>query len=429
MPRLQPFIGWRFNPARAGPLAGVVTPPYDVITADGRRDFAALSPYNMVHLILPEPDGDLDGPAAAAASLRRWRAGQVLIPDRRPSVTLHRQEWTEPDGQVHRRTGLIAALPFPEAGSDAVRPHELTLEGPRSDRLRLTLATRAHLSPVFLLAVDPEGRLDALLTGAVDRLPGARFEDRDGARHRVAPADEPGFLAAIDRLSADSPLLIADGHHRYESAQSAHTRLRDELGASDPVVVESGRMLVEVVSLSSPGLRIMAYHRLVPKLRSPDPELFTRLAARPGACCIALPEEADAAGRLLTTELSRRDPGTVALLLAGRAEAIVVQLAPAPDAPEPLRGLDVTRVHRGLLRDLLGIGDDEISHGGRLRFTRDAGEAIGAVRRGEAQVAILLKPTPLGDLVRVTAAGLRMPQKATYFHPKVPAGVVIHPFD
>jgi len=410
---IAPFRALHYDTARTGGLAPVVAPPYDVISPADRRALIARSPYNVVEIDLPQGDGDPY--AHAAATLRAWIGEGVLVRDAAPAVWALEQDYTGPDGRRRTRHGLFARVRVEDYGPGRIRPHERTHPGPKEDRLRLTRATGANLSPIFSLydgdawpAVAPE--LETTPTFG-------EITDEDGTTHRlwrIGGAD--AARAAVDTL-APAELLIADGHHRYETAR-VHAQ---ETGATDPHV------LMALVSLRDPGLTIFPTHRLLTNLdaggraalraaieRDWDAEEVTLEALEPA------PGDRVTIGFLDAEErrplrLALRDPAVVERALPGRADAY--------------RRLDTAVTEALLLQGALGLSEDDISHFRGLDYARSTAEARDRVLSGDAQAALFMGATPV-ELVRaVAAAGEVMPPKSTYFFPKVLTGLVLNPLD
>ncbi len=361
MADLEPFRALRYEAAQAGPLDDLVAPPYDVIGPGERLLLRERSPYNVVHLTLP------DSPREAASSLRAWEASGVLAREERPAFWALRQAYVGPDGVARTRTGLAASLRVEPYEGGVVLPHERTHREPKADRLRLLRAVRTQLEPIFLL-YDGEPPFE---------VPGGEPELSAGGAELWPLADD-GIVEAF----ADRQLLIADGHHRYETALAFH----EEEGTP-----ESAFTLVVLVSTEDPGLTILPTHRL---FRSPPPE--GPLEGRRER--ISHPTQA-------LRELSALPPGRAAVVRYEGGETELVL-----DGEEKL---DVQLVDR--------LGHEGIS------YTAHAEEAVAAVDSGEAAVAFLLRPTRIEDVFAAARRGEVLPQKTTYFYPKLVSGLLFHP--
>ncbi|HEY7198201.1 MAG TPA: DUF1015 domain-containing protein [Gaiellaceae bacterium] len=370
---LKPFRALRYDPDAVG-LDDVVAPPYDVVTPELRERLLAASPWNAVRLVRPE------SPGAAASDLAGWQADGVLVREKRPAVWILEEDFTGPDGVDRARRGIVARIPVEPYSEGRILPHERTFPAAKRVRLRLLRATRTKLSPILLLH---EG--DAPESPAGDPDLEARF---DGTRSRLWRVDH---AAAIDQAIASvrGTLVIADGHHRYETA----LRFHEEDGTE-----ETGWVLATLVARDDPGLVVFPTHRLA----ASAPELNGSLRQTP------LPGGA-AEGLERLAELPRDH---AAFVLLGADSAVLAEDEPRGD---PLADLDTTAVDR--------------LAPGRLAFTAQAEEAEAAVRSGRAGAAFLVRPPTVEQIEAVARAGETMPQKSTYFFPKLLSGLVFSPFD
>jgi uncharacterized protein (DUF1015 family) len=349
MAEIRPFTALRYD---VPDLAAVVAPPYDVISAAGRAELLARSPYNVVHLTLP------DSEEQAARDLAAWLEAGVLVEDAEPSFWWLAQEYVGPDGLERTREGFVAALRVEPYAKRVVLPHERTHAGPKEGRLRLLRATRTHLEPIFLLW---DGSL------AIDGLGEPELRaDESGVTSRLWRLDAEFGAALIDELR-DAQLLIADGHHRYETALAFH----EEDGTD-----ASAWLMVVIVPTDQEGLTIFPTHRVV-----------------------------QSADGVSGTPIARPDdvlPGLV-LYRAGQYELIEAD------------GLDPEVV-------------DRLAPQG-VTYTPSASEAVAAVDRGEAEAAFLLRPTRIEDVWEIAERGDVMPQKSTFFYPKLTSGLLLFPCD
>jgi uncharacterized protein (DUF1015 family) len=355
MAEVKPFSALRYDTDRAGPLEDLVAPPYDVIGPAEREQFLGRSPYNVVHLTLPDDE------ERAARDLRDWRENGVLRTEE-PAFWALSQDYVGPDGVARTRSGVVVSLRIEPYETGTVLPHERTHRGPKEGRLRLLRATQTQLEPIFLLY---EGHAPLAIP---DRAPELEVE---GTRLWRLQGD-------LGEAFADRRLLIADGHHRYETALAYH----EEMGTET-----SGYMMVVLVSLGDPGLTIFPTHRV---FRQPPPDLLAG-------------EKRD------DPETALRELGE---LERGRA-AVVVYDGSTALAVDGAGELDVQLVDR--------LGQEGLS------YTADWREAVRAVDEGEAAVAVLMRPTRIEDVFEVAARGETMPQKSTYFYPKLVSGLLFHP--
>jgi uncharacterized protein (DUF1015 family) len=365
MPLVKPFRALRYALDAAGPLDGLVSPPYDVISPELHDRLLAASPYNSVRLVRP------DDPEEAARLLADWQRAGVLIREEEPAVWLLEEDFVGPDGVPRIRRSLVARALLAPFERGIVLPHERSFPKPRRGRLRLLEATRTKMSPIMLLH-DGGGPREA-----PDRAPDLEAT-LDGVTSRLWRLD-PDAVAGIE-----PPLVIADGHHRYEAALSFH----EEDGTE-----ETGHVLAALVSATDPGLTIFPTHRLS---SSPPPDLDGSFRL--------IPVE-DPADALATLDSLPRDRAAFALV--GPNGAVVAQT----DSP----GLDTAVVDR------FPLGD--------VRFTPSADEAARAVASGEAGSAFLVRPPTVPEVEELARSGVRMPEKSTYFYPKLVGGLLFSPFD
>lgn len=376
MALLKPFRALRYDAQAAGPLDDLVAPPYDVITASDLERLVGVSPFNVVRLIRPYE------PELAVERFRAWQEAGILVREERPAVWRLEEEFVGPDGVRRIRHGLVARVRVDPRGRGAVLPHERIFSAPMEARLRLIRAVRAKLSPIFLLHGGPppspirvEPDLEATL---------------QGVRSRLWRIDDPAAVAA-EVAAVRGPLVIADGHHRYEAALRYH----EESGGE-----ETAYVLATLVSCADEGLTIFPTHRVI---AGALPELngSFRLTPVPGGAGEAL-------ARL--ERLERDHPAFVLVRPAG------VVLAELPDAgSEPLARLDVAAVDRLPLEG--------------VTFTPSAREAEDAVASGRASAAFLVRAPTVGEVQAIAQAGKTMPEKSTYFYPKLASGLLFSPFD
>ncbi len=413
MPEILPLQALRYDPERTGGLQDVVAPPYDVIDAQRRAALQARSPYNVVALDLPE--GGDDRYQHAAELLSQWRAEGVLTQDESPAIWTLEQEYTGPDGARRPRTGFFARVRVEEYGAGRIRPHERTHPGPREDRLRLTRATKTNLSPIFSLYSDPDGTVRSALPGAE---PWAETTDDDGTVNRLGRIQDAATIEIVTRTVAPAELLIADGHHRYETARA----YADEIGGEGP----HRYTLMCLVALQDPGLTVFPTHRLVKGLR-PDQHETLALALRRDfeiQFLSSTSELVPAAGD--TVEIGYIDahfrrPFRLTLKDGAIADAAL------PGHAEPYRRLDTAVLEALVLKGALEMTDHDIDELNGLGYARDFEQALELVRSAAYDAAFFMAPTPIERVREVAAEGESMPPKSTYFFPKVPTGLLFNP--
>lgn len=427
MPTFVPFRALRYSATHRKRLGDLIAPPYDVIADDLRLRLAARDTHNIVRLDLPVGEGDESPPAAAARQLAAWRAAAVLQRDERPAFYLCEQRYSDGEGATRIRRGLLGRLQLEPFESGIIIPHERTLEAPRRDREALLEATRTHLSPVFLLHPDPAGRVAEELKRQSENAAFDSARDDGDGLVRLARIDDREVVERLQEALRPHWALIADGHHRYESSLAYRDRRR-LAGRKD-----AEHTLALLCSLEDAGLTVFPIHRLVHSLSGFDPAEFRiRLGG------LFRLSSLDGPGALLDALRSRRGrPGVFGLTLrdkppcwlaewtdgAGLDLPCLVELAPA------LRRLDVILLHRLVLETVLGITPEAQARQTHLRYVKDDRAPFETVADGEAQIGILLNPTPIEQVVEVTRQKLRLPQKTTYFYPKIPTGLVLDPLD
>ena len=404
MARIFPFQPYRYT-EKAGPLGNLVTQPYDKISPAMRARYLQLSPYNLVRVILGETkasDSDTDNVyTRAARHLQEWIASGVLARERDGAVFPYFQEFTVPDtGERLVRKGFIALGAVEEYSAGVVYRHEQTLSGPKKDRLELLRHTHAHFGQLFMLYPDPEGAVDRALDEASAAPPLAEVTDEYGAAHRMWKISGADELKHVATLMADKKLLIADGHHRYETALA----FRNE----NPNLAGADRVMMTFVNMHSPGLKILATHRLVN-----------------GLAASALPELPEFQVTQIDSveQLKRAWEQSGGRTIIGAAAGERLYLLEYRQA----RGeLDVRVLHERLLGSALGIGEQAVRDEKHLRYIRGLDAAMEEARRGTAQIAFLLKPTSIQQVADTSFGGGVMPQKSTDFYPKLLSGLTIY---
>ncbi|MBO8142058.1 MAG: DUF1015 domain-containing protein [Firmicutes bacterium] len=427
---VQPFRGLRYSP-QAGSLDQLVAPPYDVIDERERERLAAASPHNIVRIDLCELGYD-----EAARRLRKWTASGVLVREPAPALYAYRQAYRGPAGEPLVRWGVAGMVRLSAYGEGVVYPHERTLAQPREDRLRLMRATRAQLSPVFGLPFGTSAPLDGLLEDACRGEPAAAVLDRDGVDHRMWVLTDPGVIRELQSALRPARVIIADGHHRYETAlafrDEERNRRAGNTGAKGAPAWEYVMMVL--VDLHSRGLTVLPTHRL---LRNVPGLVGEVLVERLSGLFAVEPVDTgqDPAGAL-ERALESLGPEVGFAVYTGRGRGFLARVARTPEwerqtagKPGAWRQLDVVALHGLALPRAAGLDAEAQGSGKFLAYTRSAADAVAAVDRGEGQAAFLVRPA-LPALVRdVALAGFHMPQKSTYFYPKLLTGLVMAELD
>ena len=417
MSDVRPFRGLRYDPARVD-LSRVIAPPYDVIAAAERHALYDRDPHNAVRLELvrevrDESEADY---AEVPRTLAAWRSEGVLVRDPRPAFYALRQRFDGPDGAARERIAFFGLLRCEDYARRIVRPHERTLAGPKRDRLKLLRASRANLSSVLLLYEDREDAIAKLLVEALDANPQGLARDPAGCAHELARIDAEAGVAALRRHLAERALVIADGHHRYETALA----YRDEQRAAHP---EAGPdaphefLLACFTNAYAPGSLLLPIHRLV--CRGPAPDDATWAARLPGWTRreFALPGP-EAVPGLLARHLAPLE-GAHAFAADDASGRLLLFSRPRAGADE----IGIRVLHREVIEGVFGL-DEEAVRQGAIAYPKDAVQTARDVRAGGGAVALYLNPLRAEDVFRVTEAGEVLPQKSTFFTPKLPTGLV-----
>jgi uncharacterized protein (DUF1015 family) len=418
MADVQPLRALHYALDKTGGLQPVVAPPYDVIYTEGREALLAQSQYNVVAIDLPLAAADRDPYQHAAELLARWRAEGVVVQDEQPTIWPIEQDYIGPDGRSRTRRGFLARVRVEDYGPGRIRPHERTHPGPKEDRLRLTRATRANLSPIFSLFSDPGQRAWQALAPSTATPPWAQTADPDGTVNRLWRVEDPDVIAAVQDAAAGAELLIADGHHRYETARV----YADEIGGEGP----HRYVLMCLVALEDPGLTVFPTHRLVRNLNEAqwqqlDRAIEANFTKEPLENVQQLPPPENDRVELGYIDVRDKRPHRLVLRDPAIADAAM------PERSAPYRRLDTAVTEVLLLKGALGMTDDQIDHLDGLGYARDDEQAIDLVMGDEYDAALFMAPTPVRRVQDVAGSGESMPPKSTYFFPKVPTGLVFNP--
>jgi uncharacterized protein (DUF1015 family) len=416
MAEIKPLRALHYDPAVAGPLERLTAPPYDVIDAAERRALVAKSPHNVVEIDLPE---GADPYAHAAELLDEWRLQGIVVQDSEPALWALTQTFTGPDGSERTRHGFFAKVRIEDYGAGRIRPHERTHPAAKEDRLQLMRATRANLSPIFTLYPDAGGRAWSALEPSTAAAPWGEVTDDEGTTHRLWRVTDAGAIAEAQAALADAELLIADGHHRYETARV----YAEEIGGEG----EHRYVLMCLVSMSDPGLAVFPTHRLVGGLDEARRRRLEDVLRSEFELTEVGPDE-------LVPSTRNGELPSFGLLEAGSERALRLELASPDVADRALAGhsdsyrrLDTAVLEKLILEDALGLTEDDISHQRGLGYARDLDQARALLRTGDYELAFLLRPTPVEQVQAVAAAGETMPPKSTYFYPKLLSGLLFNP--
>jgi uncharacterized protein (DUF1015 family) len=433
---ILPLRGLRYQQALVGDVGNVIAPPYDVISAEAQQSLHARSRYNVVRLEfgLDASDQIEDRYRAASSALSNWRAAGVLAPDPSPSFYVYEQDF-DFGGRGYTRRAIIARVRLHPWEDGIVLPHEYTLSGPKDDRLQLLRACRTNISPVFAL-YRPDGGEALAMCQAPASSPVIDTHDATGQAHRLWIVNDADAIHRLEQHFAARRLYVADGHHRYETALTYRDECR-RLARDWSDEAPQNFVLMALVAADDPGLLVLPIHRLVRPVKRPDD--FPSALERSFRVEAASDWPDDAGGvRTLVSRLQAAGAGGPAFAALGLSGGPALLTRTQEDLREiqmpsghsaAWRALDVNVLQYGVLEPLLGIDMETLRAGRHVSFTEDAIEALHAVRGGEFPLAFLLNATQPGEIFAVADAGDRMPQKSTYFYPKLATGLVLYPLE
>ncbi len=445
MADIRPFRAYRYDSHRVA-LNDVLTQPYDKITPAMQDRYYAASPYNLIPVekgrALPDDSPQNNPYTRAGRKINEWIAAKILQQDSAPNIYVYSQEFCVPGtNSRHTRIGFIALARLENYEAHVVFRHEHTLSGPRADRIELLRHTHAQTGQLFLLYDDPSKQIDTWLDQVARTNPEVELHDEFGVTHRMWPVADPAFAERIQKAMADKSIVIADGHHRYETALNYRDESRARAGKVDPQAAYEFAMAT-FINTHSKGLTILATHRLVRNLPDFDFENF-RAVLTPYFDWYAYPfvsaEERAAAYAELRKDLERPNhgrraigayprapqPGADAFYLFVLRHGVDLESL-LPDLSEGQRGLDVVLLHRLVLDKGLGITVEAVTAEKNLTYEREMEAAIASVDRGDAQLALLLNPVRVEQVMKIALAGDVLPQKSTDFYPKMLSGIGVY---
>ena len=437
MAEIYPFRALHYNQT-AVDLQKVVTQPYDKISPEMRARYYAASPWNFVRMILrqADPDSSQSVYAEAAAELQKWIEDRVLVSEGAPAIYPYVQEYTvpgQPDVRKVRR-GFVALLRLEDYSARVVHRHEETLSGPKADRMELLKATRCNFGQIFMLYSDPEGKIEGLLQKETEAKPWQQVTDDDQSTHSMWRVMDPQILGKVIDAMRARKLVIADGHHRYETSL-AYARARQEEAPEDD---RANYIMATFVPLESDGLLVLPTHRVVHSLpafnwdglckqAAPFFEV-ERIASSGNAAqdAKAIRQALEHAGRERPTLAAYAGPQQAALFSLRQDADLAGSLG---EFPETLRQLDVVLLHGLVIEKVMRIDRQAVREQKHLRYVRELEDAVEEVNTGRAQVAFLMNPTPVQAVCDNAFAGQPMPQKSTDFFPKLLSGLTVYWMD
>ena len=433
--RIEPLRGLLYDRRTVRDLARVLAPPYDVISEVQQRDLYERSPYNVVRLELGR---DADRYASAQATLREWIERGVLRRAEQPSIFLYTQRF-QVEGRKFVRSGFVVRFRLEDFARGRVLPHEKTFPAPKEDRLKLLAATRTNISSIFGLYSGSNLELDRLRAEVMSRAPLIEADDSLGIRNELRAIAAPDEIATVQNALESPQVLIADGHHRYETSLNFRDECRTQAGMANPDAPYE-RSMMTFINTRSEGLTILPTHRVVANLRDfswslvrryLEPWFTTEVLSfrnpnqRLEAQEKVLKHLADGQRRRAIAAYPAADAASRAFyVLTLRPEANLAQILPGLSPLQ--RELDVVLLHQGILEPALGITPHAVSSEANLTYEREAAAALEAVDRGDAQVAFLLNPVEVDLVMKVATAGEVMPQKSTDFYPKLLSGITMY---
>ena len=421
MPEIIPFKGLRYDPETAGDMAEILCPPYDIIPSAMQHELYERSPYNAVRLELPIEE---DPYGAAAERISAWLTERALVQDDEAALYPYYQTYTDPEGKEYTRKGFFCALRLYEFEEKQVLPHERTLSGPKKDRLNLFSRTRTNISSIFGLYADEALQADRLIDDFVSEntpLVDAEFQD---VRNRLWKIVDHDLVAGVQQVLLDRQVYIADGHHRYETGVTYRNLRADENPGhtgSEPY----NFILAYLANIYDEGLLIFPLHRMVHNL----------LDFHPGELMSKLEEHFDMQpldGRDELKSYLENEQSNHAFGVVSEKGVYGIRLKGSPDGllggsvPAPLRQLGVVVLHEVILQRILGIGLEAMRSQTNLVYTEDDREVFDGVKQGDVQVGFVVKPTTVRQVLDISGEGEVMPQKSTYFYPKIMTGLVMH---
>lgn len=435
MKKIRPFKGILYNQDKIATLGDVVTPPYDVISAGMQDEFYERSPYNFCRVDYTKEEGPARYEIAGKV-FADWLSQDILMQEREPAIYVHHHSFTLPDGRKIVRKGFFASRRIEDFSEGSIKPHEKTLEGPKTDRLLMTRATHCHLSPVFTLYADPHHEVSACFDRLVQSTPFIDFMSHDGERHQVWRLKDAQAFATIDAFLSARPLFIADGHHRYETALN----YRNEVRAQNPDLPQNSainHVLMYFSNMNDDGLIILPIHRALqglPNFSLADflsqvaahfsVETLTQITDAAVLAKMASLSPTHHAFWILTKGDSPKDPHTSYLLTLERSRFLDSDLASS--LPPSLAKLDVSVLHWLIFENILGLSEASQARQENLLYYKSTQQAIEETRQGSADLTFILNPTRISDMAAVAGEGYKMPQKSTYFYPKIVSGLIVH---
>ena len=426
MAEIRGFPGLGYNPAKISDLSKVISLPYDVISPEHRREYIDQSPYNVVRLILPE---GTDPYQEANKLTKEWIEKGILIQDQEPSIYIYQQSFKTSEGEEKTRTGFLARIRIENFEKGIVLPHEATLFAPKEDRLKLLQACRINFSPIFSLYSDPQHEIDSILTPFASAPPRFSITDENGVLNRFWAIRDHAAIQKVQQIMKDHWVLIADGHHRYESCMVYRDQKSRE---NQDTEAAHNFTLMYFANIHQPGISISPYNRAIYNLPS-----FNADDVLQKAKSYFEVQNFDEPDRALQTMREFQPSTAFSAFFNGKKGAFVFRLKQdfdlaslyPPDTSDVVRSLDVNVLHKLFLEHILGISEEDVKKQTYLKYYKDINEERRDFDSGKLQIAFFLNPTRVQQVVDAAKAGEKMPQKSTYFYPKLMTGFVMNKHD
>ena len=435
---IAPFRGILYNPNKIKDMSTVIAPPYDVISPEGQERLYQNSDYNIVRLDFgkegPSDDQGHNKYTRAASEFKAWQENGILIRDEMPAIYIYEQDYRLKDGSIKTRKGFMALVRLEELDSGVILPHERTLSGPKTDRLNLTRACGANFSPIFSLYSDPDKRTNKLLSGKTKNQPIVDIQDENGISNRLWRVTDEKIISSLVAEISDKSIFIADGHHRYETALN----YRNEMREKHPNYTGKEGFnftLMYFSNMDDEGLTVFPTHRLIYGVKGFDPAGFEeRLSEEFEIERFPQPFAEENRSRFLKSLGERGGEGhSFGVYSEGWDHAAVITLKDeevmdslVKDHSGAYRRLDVTILHTLIIENVLGISKESQERKENIEYLQDEVEGLNRVKDGKRQILFVLNPTKVSEVEEVARAGDKMPQKSTYFYPKLLTGLVIN---
>ncbi len=435
MANVKPFRGLRYDTKKVGPLSGVTTPPYDIISPEEQEMYSEKHKNSIIHLELGktyDTDTETNNRYTRANDyLTNWMAEGILKFEDEPAYYLYEEIFSLPDGSVKSLKGLISAVELVPFSEKIVLPHEETLSKAKADRFQLMDATHANFSPIYFLYMDEKKTVNQIISDVSRDKPEESFHTPDGITHNLWVIKDKNLLSQIETAFTDKQLFIADGHHRYETALNFRDKLKSE--TPDFNKNHGGNFILAfAVEMDDPGLVVLPTHRMLQNLEGFDEE---KTAEALKEHFTVEKRTAQDAAKDAEAALAEHKDGTAFAFYTGKDYFYLLTLADQnamkealPERSDAYRGLDVSVLHTLILDKLFGIDTENMADQKNLVYTKFAEEAVDAVKQGKAQCSFLLNATKVRQIKDVSLLNEKMPQKSTYFYPKLITGLVINKF-